>query len=61
MLTLSGTPDLISVGELMISPINYIYITQYVGLDTFIVIVMGRNLTPPKGPKFSEANHDKNT
>ena len=34
MLTLSGTPDFTPFGEFMISPIHYIYITEFVSRMT---------------------------
>ena len=34
MLTLSGTHDFTPLGEFMISPIHYIYITEFVSLMT---------------------------
>ena len=33
MLTLSGTPDLTRFWEFMISPIHYIYITEFVSFN----------------------------
>ena len=37
MLTPSGTPDFTPLGKFMISPIHYIYITEFVSLRTMFL------------------------